>query len=280
MPDDHRFLAQRGGQCRALMCRMTREHEVGGRWHHVKAKPNQSTVQPLSARYHASAALLKPGLVFEGSDGASLGWPTKWIGVEAVLHPGERLDQVGVADRIANPQPGQGPRLGHGLNDQKIRVGGDQWNRGLGAEIDVGLVVLNTNESPLGPSPRALEAIRGEAADTLRLYPDPRSTALLAALATYHQVRPEQVFVGNGSDEVLAHAFAALLKHDAPLLFPDITYSFYPAWCRLFGITYEAVPLDAAMRIRIADYCRPAGAVIDHHGSVRVLLQQRRDLSP
>jgi histidinol-phosphate aminotransferase len=126
----------------------------------------------------------------------------------------------------------------------------------------VELVKLNTNESPLGPSPRALEAIRGEAADTLRLYPDPRSTALLAALATYHQVRPEQVFVGNGSDEVLAHAFAALLKHDAPLLFPDITYSFYPAWCRLFGIAYEAVPLDAAMRIRVADYRGPAGAVI------------------
>jgi histidinol-phosphate aminotransferase len=126
----------------------------------------------------------------------------------------------------------------------------------------VELVKLNTNESPLGPSPRALEAIRGEAADTLRLYPDPRSTALRAALATYHKVRPEQVFVGNGSDEVLAHAFAALLKHDAPLLFPDITYSFYPVYCRLFGITYEAVPLDAAMRIRVADYRRPAGAVI------------------
>ena len=80
------------------------------------------------------------------------------------------------------------------------------------------LVKLNTNESPLGPSPLALEAIRGEAADTLRLYPDPRGTALLEALAAYHRVLPEQVFVGNGSDEVLAHAFAALLKHDAPLL--------------------------------------------------------------
>ena len=85
------------------------------------------------------------------------------------------------------------------------------------------LVKLNTNESPFGPSPRALEAIRGEATDSLRLYPDPQATALRAALAAYHQVRPEQVFVGNGSDEVLAHAFAALLKHDAPLLFPDIT---------------------------------------------------------
>ena len=118
------------------------------------------------------------------------------------------------------------------------------------------LVKLNTNESPLGPSPRVLEAIRGEAADSLRLYPDPQASALCAALATYHKVRPEQVFVGNGSDEVLAHAFAALLKHDAPLLFPDITYSFYPVYCRLFGIAYEAVPLDEAMQIRLADYRR------------------------
>jgi histidinol-phosphate aminotransferase len=124
------------------------------------------------------------------------------------------------------------------------------------------LVKLNTNESPLGPSPRALQAIRGEANDALRLYPDPQATALRAALATYHQVRPEQVFVGNGSDEVLAHAFAALLKHDAPLLFPDITYSFYPVYCRLFGIAFEAVPLDRAMRVRVADYRRPAGALI------------------
>jgi histidinol-phosphate aminotransferase len=124
------------------------------------------------------------------------------------------------------------------------------------------LVKLNTNESPLGPSPRALQAIRGEANDALRLYPDPQATALRAALATYHQVRSEQVFVGNGSDEVLAHTFAALLKHDAPLLFPDITYSFYPVYCRLFGIAFEAVPLDRAMRVRVADYRRPAGALI------------------
>src|SRR5260221_3479360 len=126
----------------------------------------------------------------------------------------------------------------------------------------VELVKLNTNESPIGPSPRVLEAIRGEATDTLRLYPDPQATALRAALASYHQVRPEQVFVGNGSDEVLAPTFAALLKHDAPLLFPDITYSFYPVYCRLFGIPHEAVPLDQAMRIRVADYRRPAGAII------------------
>lgn len=124
------------------------------------------------------------------------------------------------------------------------------------------LIKLNTNESPLPPSPRALEAIRREASDSLRLYPDPEATALRAALAAYHRVLPEQVFVGNGSDEVLAHAFVALLKHDAPLLFPDITYSFYPVYCRLFGIAYQTVPLDQAMQIRIADYRRPAGALI------------------
>src|SRR5258708_32934749 len=87
------------------------------------------------------------------------------------------------------------------------------------------LVKLNTNESPLGPSPRVLEAIRREATDTLRLYPDPQASALRAALATYHHVRPEHVFVGNGSDEGPAHVFAAPLKHGAALLVPDITYS-------------------------------------------------------
>src|SRR5450755_915851 len=124
------------------------------------------------------------------------------------------------------------------------------------------LVKLNTNESPLGPSPRVLQAIRGEATDTLRLYPDPQAIALRTALATYHGVRPEQVFVGNGSDEVLAHTFQALLKHDAPLLFPDITYSFYPVYCGLYGIRYEEVPLDAAMRVQIADYRRPCSAIL------------------
>ncbi len=125
-----------------------------------------------------------------------------------------------------------------------------------------GLVKLNTNESPLGPSPRVLEAIRAEATDTLRLYPDPDSGALRRSLARYHRVAPEQVFVGNGSDEVLAHAFAGLLKHELPLLFPDITYSFYPVYCGLFGIAHQTVPLDAAMRVRPEAYRRPCGAII------------------
>jgi histidinol-phosphate aminotransferase len=125
-----------------------------------------------------------------------------------------------------------------------------------------GLVKLNTNESPFGPSPLAIEAVRLAAVDTLRLYPDPQSTRLRETLAEYHGVVPEQVFVGNGSDEVLAHAFAALLKQPRPLLFPDVTYSFYPVYCRLFGIDHETIPLDSQMRIRIADYRDRGGAII------------------
>jgi histidinol-phosphate aminotransferase len=122
-----------------------------------------------------------------------------------------------------------------------------------------GLVKLNTNESPFGPSPKAIEAVRAASADTLRLYPDPRSTRLREALADYHKVAPEQVFVGNGSDEVLAHAFAALLKQPGAVLFPDVTYSFYPVWCRLLGIDHAVVPLDAAMRVRVDDYLTKDG---------------------
>ncbi len=116
------------------------------------------------------------------------------------------------------------------------------------------LVKLNTNEHPYGPSPRALEAIRTEASEALRLYPDPNSDRLKAALADRYGVAPAQVFVGNGSDEVLAHAFVALLRHERPLWFPDITYSFYPVYCGLYGIDYQAVPLDAAYRIVPEDY--------------------------
>ena len=124
------------------------------------------------------------------------------------------------------------------------------------------LVKLNTNESPFGPSPKAIEAVREAAADTLRLYPDPQSTRLREALASYHRVAPEQVFVGNGSDEVLAHAFAALLKQAESLRFPDITYSFYPVYCRLLGTDYKPIPLDDGMRVCVDDYLGRPGPVI------------------
>ena len=124
------------------------------------------------------------------------------------------------------------------------------------------LVKLNTNESPYPPSPRALTAIRAAADDDLRLYPDPQVWRLRETLAAYHGVAPENVFVGNGSDEVLAHIFAGLLKHESPLLFPDVTYSFYPVYAQLTGVAFETVPLDAEMRVRVADYQRPCGAII------------------
>ena len=126
-----------------------------------------------------------------------------------------------------------------------------------------GLVKLNTNESPLPPSPRAIAAMREAATDSLRLYPDPESTALRVTLARYHGVAPENVFVGNSSDEVLAHVFVALLKHDRPLHAPDVTYSFYPVWAKLYDIAYETAPLDEGLRIRVDDFCRnSAGAIV------------------
>lgn len=124
------------------------------------------------------------------------------------------------------------------------------------------LIKLNTNENPYGPSPRVLEVLRSEAGDALRLYPDPNAEGLKEAVARRFGVTPRQVFVGNGSDEVLAHVFLALLKHDWPLLFPDITYSFYPVYCGLLGIGYETVPLNESLEIRVEDYARPNGGII------------------
>ncbi len=128
------------------------------------------------------------------------------------------------------------------------------------------LIKLNTNENPYPPSPKVLDAIRTELGDDaarLRLYPDPNSDALKAAIAALHGVAANQVFVGNGSDEVLAHTFQALLKHDAPILFPDITYSFYPVYCGLYGVDYRTVPLTDDFRIDPTDYCgRKKGGII------------------
>lgn len=124
------------------------------------------------------------------------------------------------------------------------------------------LTKLNTNESPYGPSPKALEAIRAAAGEELRLYPDPCAGQLKQAVADYYSVAPEQVFVGNGSDEILAHAFHALLKHERPVLFPDITYSFYPVYCRLYQIEARVIPLREDFSVNVADFAGPNGGVI------------------
>jgi histidinol-phosphate aminotransferase len=124
------------------------------------------------------------------------------------------------------------------------------------------LVKLNTNESPYGPSPKALEAISSQNNGDLRLYPDPEGVALKKAIAKLHGLNPNQVFLGNGSDEVLAHVFAGLLKQSRPVYFPDITYSFYPVYCKLFGIDYQTIALGPDFEIDLTDYKTPNGGII------------------
>ncbi len=124
------------------------------------------------------------------------------------------------------------------------------------------VIKLNTNENPYGPSPASLAAIRAETSDSLRLYPDPNATALKSAMADFHAISPSQVFVGNGSDEVLAHIFQGLLKHDEPILFPDITYSFYPVYCSLYDVAYATIPLTPNLEIRLDDYTPTNGGII------------------
>lgn len=124
------------------------------------------------------------------------------------------------------------------------------------------LVKLNTNENPYPPSPRVLAAVRAAADEGLRLYPPPESDEFKAAIADYHGVETGQVFVGNGSDEVLAHVFLALLDHGRPVLFPDITYSFYPVYCRLYGIPWREVPLTPDYRIAVGDYRGANGGIV------------------
>ncbi|MDP3814011.1 histidinol-phosphate transaminase [Pseudomonas sp.] len=124
------------------------------------------------------------------------------------------------------------------------------------------LVKLNTNENPYGPSPKAIAAMQAELNDNLRLYPDPNGERLKQAVADYYGVQLNQVFVGNGSDEVLAHAFHGLFQHDKPLLFPDISYSFYPVYCGLYGIASEVIALDEQFQIRVEDYAKPNGGIV------------------
>lgn len=124
------------------------------------------------------------------------------------------------------------------------------------------LVKLNTNENPYGPSPAVLAAIAATSGDDLRRYPDPDSSVLRAAFAERAGLRPEQVFLGNGSDEVLAHTFQALLKHQSPLLFPDISYSFYPVWCELYGVPHRSIPLRDDFTVDVSQYQGENGGVL------------------
>lgn len=124
------------------------------------------------------------------------------------------------------------------------------------------MIKLNTNENPYPPAPAVRDALRAQNADALRLYPAPGADALVDGLAEYYQMDKEQIFVGVGSDDVLAMAFLTFFNSDKPILFPDITYSFYDVWAELFRIPYECQPLDENFCIRKEDYCKPNGGVI------------------
>lgn len=124
------------------------------------------------------------------------------------------------------------------------------------------MIKLNTNECPYPPAPGVKKLAEKLNVDELRLYPDQNVTPLVDALADYYKVKPEQVFVGVGSDDVLAMAFLTFFNSDKPILFPDITYSFYDVWAELYRIPYETCALDENWRIKPEDYKRPNGGVI------------------
>lgn len=126
-----------------------------------------------------------------------------------------------------------------------------------------GVIKLNTNECPYTPAPGVALAISKLTADKMRLYPAfPERTALARELAGYYHVGTDQIFIGVGSDDVLSMAFMTFYNSGRPILFPDITYSFYDVWAEVYGIPYERKPLDADFRIRPEDYSRPNGGVI------------------
>ncbi|MFT4020981.1 MAG: histidinol-phosphate transaminase [Acinetobacter sp.] len=127
------------------------------------------------------------------------------------------------------------------------------------------LLKLNTNENPYPPSPKVVEAVQSvlkDGADALRLYPDPDATALKQAIAKQQQVDVSNVFVGNGSDEVLAHIYKAFFLQDQPILSPDISYSFYPVYSQFFDVQTQTVPLNDQFEIDVEDYQQPNGGII------------------
>ena len=124
------------------------------------------------------------------------------------------------------------------------------------------LLKLNTNENPYSPSTKVLDAIKLSVKESLRLYPDPESDYLKETISNYYNLSKANIFVGNGSDEILAFIFQALLKKEDPVLFPDITYSFYPAYCSLYDIKYKRIPLDKKLNINLKDYLINNGGII------------------
>ena len=124
------------------------------------------------------------------------------------------------------------------------------------------MIKLNTNENPYPPAPGVMQALQAFDGTRLRMYPDPNVTELQAALAEFYGVRPEQIFVGVGSDDVLAMSFLTFFNSEKPVFFPDITYSFYDVWADLLKIPYERKPLDPDFRIRTEDYEAENGGVV------------------
>lgn len=123
-------------------------------------------------------------------------------------------------------------------------------------------IKLNTNENPYPPSPRVVEAIKKAADDSLKLYPDPTCNELKAVIAQYYNIKKEQVFTGNGSDELLAFSFMAFFNPGRQVVFPDITYSFYPVYSDLFNISYRQIPLDNDFSIPVSGFFTGNGGVI------------------
>ena len=123
-------------------------------------------------------------------------------------------------------------------------------------------IKLNTNENPYPPTQKALAAIRAAAGETLRLYPDPECASLREALAATFDLKPAQVFVGNGSDEVLALCFQAFFDPERTILFPDVTYSFYPVFADLYGLSYREVPLDERFGLPLESFVGDNGGVV------------------
>ena len=125
-----------------------------------------------------------------------------------------------------------------------------------------GIIKLNTNENPYPPSPRVMEALQHFPKERLRLYPDPDGTVLKQAISQQFSLPEDHIFVGNGSDEVLAHAFLAFFRQPAPLMMPSMTYSFYDVYCNLYGISAKHIPLTEDFRIRLEHYSCDNGGII------------------